>query len=67
MTTIDNLSRPPRVSAVMLSPLCGRSIPAVCRWMLSAKDNCRDPSPAGKHGGLRMTDDSNFGIQVQST
>jgi hypothetical protein len=46
--------RPPRrarvrrptlsLSAVMLIPLRGRSIPAVCRWMLSAKDNCKDPS-----------------------
>jgi mRNA interferase RelE/StbE len=33
--------------------------------MLSAKDNCRDPSPARKHGGLRMTDHSRFGIQVK--
>jgi len=32
--------------------------------MLGAKGNCRDPSPAGKHGGLRMTDDPNskFGL-----
>ena len=52
----------------MLIPLCGRSIPAVRRWLLSARDNC-SPAPAGssaeKHGGLRMTDQSNFGIQVQ--
>jgi len=47
----------------MLIPLCGRSIPAVCRRMLSAKNNCRDPSPAGKHGGLRMTHDPKFEIR----
>jgi hypothetical protein len=30
-------------------------------WLvLSAKDNCGDPSPARKHGGLRMTDGSNL-------
>ena len=55
----------PSVSAVMLIPPCGRSIPAVSRWLVSAEDNCRDPSPAQKHGGLTMTHDSNFGIRVQ--
>jgi len=54
----------------MLIPLCGRSIPAVCRWMLSAKDNCRPAaagSPARKHGGLRMTDDPKFGFNPPRT
>jgi hypothetical protein len=58
----------PSVSAAMLIPPCGRSIPAVSRRLVSAEDNCRPAaagSPAQKHGGLRMTHDSNFGIRVQ--
>jgi hypothetical protein len=46
-----------------------RSIAAVCRWMLSAKDNCSPAaagSPAQKHRGLRMTDDSKSRIRVES-
>jgi hypothetical protein len=34
-------------------------------WATHAKDNCRDPSPARKHGGLRMTHDSKFGIRIE--
>jgi hypothetical protein len=34
---------------------------------LSAKDNCIDPLPARKHGGVRMTDESKFEIRVQLT
>jgi len=52
----------------MLIPPCGKSIPAVCRWIVSAKDNCSPVaagSPAQKHGGLRMTDDFNLRIRVE--
>src|SRR5208337_4800593 len=35
----------PALLAVMLIPLCGRSIPAVCRWFRTTKNNCGDPSP----------------------
>jgi len=51
------------------APLFGRRrISAVCPRLLSARDNCSPAaagSPARKHGGLRMTDDSNFAIRVQ--
>ena len=39
---------------------CSLSVDAECKRQLR-----RDPSPARKHGGLRMTDDSNFGIRVE--
>ena len=48
-----------------LSCWAERGILAVCRWMRSPKDNRRDPSPARKHGGFRMTDGSNFAIRVE--
>jgi hypothetical protein len=35
----------PALLTVMLIPLCGRSIPAVCYWFRTTKNNCGDPSP----------------------
>jgi len=39
--------------------------PPTAAFMLSAKGNYGDPSPARKHGGFRMTDGSNFAIRVE--